>query len=998
MDHARWEKIEALLQKALDLESKARGPFLEQACNGDETLQREINTLLAGESQADRLLESHLLSHFAREPGHKTPSAVAGQLIDHYRIEARIGAGGMGEVYRARDEKLQRTVAIKMLPSDLMADPNRVLRLEQEARAASGLNHPNIISIFEIAQHNGTTFIVSEYIEGNTLRQMLTDPGTGKLRPLATDESLRIALQVAGALKAAHTALIIHRDIKPENIMVRNDSLVKVLDFGIAKFTEEGARPSLDAEALHVAGIPLGREQTDLTVPGAIVGTASYMSPEQARGERLDTRTDIFSLGLVLYEMTAGRRLLEGNSPPLCEDDSTPSTLKLEQVPRALEPIISRALRLKREERYASAGEMIEALERVQLRRKTRTGRRMTAAGALALVVAAILAVVAAAFSVSETWEEKTLREGHTAAVHRVVFSPNGKRLVSGGEDNTVMVWDFDRRERVAVLTDHTDWVNALAFSPGGKWLATGSYDQTVIVWDASLLQKVAVLQAGRVGSLAFSPDGHFLASTSEQPEPRVFIWQVGSWQRIQEISVGCYFCTIIFSADGREVSLSSGAEGSITWDIATGTRRPGRFREGWGGLGAAVSRDGTRMVTVDPQGNVRFSDLVRRQLLAVHRGHQDHGRAAAFSPDGRLAATGAEHVVLWDATTQTKLVTLEHSAVVWGLAFSPDGRWLVSSHGDGAMMIWEVAERERRGNMSQHSGPVRAVAFSQDGKRVASSSEDRSVIIWDAEHGTKEAVLIGHETRVMGVVFSPDGKWVASTDQYGVTICWDIEQRQRRWTHRSDNQFGQEEQNMCLAVSPDGRWLANSNGVLDSANGNRVVHADYSEVWLIFGNWGIAFSPDGRWMAYENNGYIVVWSTETWRVVEHAPIQGPGMVSLTFSPDSRQLITADDGGLVRLWDTNPIREVAVIGRHNGRVKSVAVSPDGSLAASAGDDQTICLWNVKNRRLITRIGTHSAPVLSVAFSPDGRQLVSGEHDKSVRLYTRHRTIWGYRWD
>jgi WD40 repeat protein len=192
-------------------------------------------------------------------------------------------------------------------------------------------------------------------------------------------------------------------------------------------------------------------------------------------------------------------------------------------------------------------------------------------------------------------------------------------------------------------------------------------------------------------------------------------------------------------------------------------------------------------------------------------------------------------------------------------------------------------------------------------------------------------------------------------------------------------------------AISPDGRWIATTYGVYESANGCEVVNF-YGEAY------GVAFSADGRWLARTAPEQLILWETGSWRLLDQVKLANTSLISLSFSPDGKWLVTGEDEGAVRLCAVNPLREVAVIGRHAARIKSVAFSPDGREVASAGDDKVIALWDVGRRSLITHIGTHTAPVLSVAFSPDGRQLVAGEHDRSVRVYTRHRALWGYRLD
>jgi serine/threonine-protein kinase len=282
----------------------------------------------------------------------------AGTNISQYKIIARLGSGGMGEVYLAQDARLRRRVALKMLFEDVTRNEDWVRRFEQEAFAASALNHPNIITIYEIGQADGSHFISTEFIDGQTLRERLRE------RALTVTETLEIAIQVATALVAAHTAGIIHRDIKPENVMLRPDGYVKVLDFGLAKFTEQRSHPSsgVDYEAETEAAVN--------TSPGVVMGTVSYMSPEQARGGDVDARTDIFSLGVLLYEMLSGRLPFEGTTPSeiivsIIQKKQRPLA-RYAEVPPELERIVGKSLSKGRDDRYQSLKDMSIDLKRLK--------------------------------------------------------------------------------------------------------------------------------------------------------------------------------------------------------------------------------------------------------------------------------------------------------------------------------------------------------------------------------------------------------------------------------------------------------------------------------------------------------------------------------------------------------------------------------------------------------------------------------------------------------
>src|SRR5215475_11618235 len=372
MEHDRWEQIERLYHAALERGPDAREAFIDEACAGDEALRREVAGLLACDVPSDSFIRSPAIEIAARalaaepliEASNKPmESLIAGSQIGPYQMLEPLGRGGMGEVHLALDRRLGRKVAIKLLPAEFTADEGRVRRFAQEARAASALNHPNIITIHEIGEtateNASLRYIVTEYVEGETLRQRMERAPQQRIEP---PEAIDIALQIAAALSAAHEAGITHRDIKPENVMVRRDGIVKVLDFGLAKLTEP-ASPVIDSQAPTLV--------RNITEDGIVMGTPQYMSPEQARGEKADARTDIFSLGVTLYEMLAGRSPFGGTTPSeviasILRDTPTPLAELAPDAPRELERIVGMALRKEREERYQTARELFSDLKDIK--------------------------------------------------------------------------------------------------------------------------------------------------------------------------------------------------------------------------------------------------------------------------------------------------------------------------------------------------------------------------------------------------------------------------------------------------------------------------------------------------------------------------------------------------------------------------------------------------------------------------------------------------------
>src|SRR5438128_3597127 len=358
MTPAQLQTIEEIFYAALDQEPDQVARFLETTCEGDELLRGEVEALLASRERAGSFIETSAVGLAAKVIQNRQADSLVGQTIGHYKISESIGTGGMGEVYLATDVVAGRKAALKLLPMRFTGDATRLKRFQEEAHTVVGLNHPNILTVYEIGEDHSIHYIASELIEGETLRERLT---RGRMQ---LSEAVDVAIQVVSALAAAHKAGIVHRDIKPENIMLRPDGYVKVLDFGIAKLAEQEVPVTIPTdEALLLV-------ETNL---GSILGTVRYMSPEQARGAPVDKGTDIWSLGAVLYEMVTGHAPFTGETPrevmtSILEEEPPPLTRYIAHAPAELQQVISKALRKERSQRYHSAHELLEALK--DLRRK----------------------------------------------------------------------------------------------------------------------------------------------------------------------------------------------------------------------------------------------------------------------------------------------------------------------------------------------------------------------------------------------------------------------------------------------------------------------------------------------------------------------------------------------------------------------------------------------------------------------------------------------------
>jgi serine/threonine protein kinase/Tol biopolymer transport system component len=452
------------------------------------------------------------------------PELSPGATLSHYRIVSKIGAGGMGEVYRAQDIELGRPVALKFLSPDVAAHPSRVKRFIQEAQAASALNHPNILTVHQIGREDDAIFIATEFVDGVTLRQHMR-------KPLKLIEVVDIATQIASALVAAHAAGIVHRDIKPENVMVRKDGIVKVLDFGLAKLAE---RQEASSEAITIALVN--------TEPGSVLGTAAYMSPEQAAGREVDARTDIWSLGVVLYEMIAARQPFEGASMShiivaIIDDEPSPLTRFAPEAPEALELIISEALAKDVEERCQTAKEMLGKLRRFKQRLET---------GAIPISISELKpsAPPQSLFAVKEA----TLQEAARSTV------PSGDHADMRALSNLELLTKRRKNVAVAALVIGLIVVSAISF---------GLFQLYTQPKQFGPLKMTALTTGGKVneenirGQLTISPDGKYVVFAAGDAKEQASLWlrqvSTGSLVRIVPSENGVFLATT-FSPDGEMV------------------------------------------------------------------------------------------------------------------------------------------------------------------------------------------------------------------------------------------------------------------------------------------------------------------------------------------------------------------------------------------------------------------------------------------------------------
>jgi serine/threonine protein kinase len=519
MTPERWAQIEELFHRAVACEAEQRIALLNEACSTDADLRHEVEALLSGESSAGDHVQGAVRSE-VEEFGF----SLTGEIVSHYRILKGLGGGGMGLVYQAEDMKLGRQVALKFLPEESARDPVALARFEREARAASALEHPNICPIYEFGEHQGRPFLVMQLLEGQTLRELLEknrDPNRSKSdslaapgrEPLALGQTLHLAIQIADGLEAAHRKGIIHRDIKPANIFVTSQGQAKILDFGLAKlapvgkvaedFSELEFQKSSDIEELLHEPVSMGTPDLFLSRTGVAMGTAAYMSPEQARGEKLDARTDLFSFGVVLYEMATGQRGFNLDTTAVLRDallqhtPALPSPLSW-RAPAKLEKIINKALENDREARYQSAAEIRADLQSLKEVAEHSSRWRQVPAAALALLL-----LIAVAYSVYERYQPSshTLRE------------PKSTQLTVNSFENSII---------------------SGAISPDGKYLAysdvNGMYVTHLETGEIRALPQPSGLNSKKVQweVTAWFPDSARLLVNSHPPDKDHTVWNSG--------------------------------------------------------------------------------------------------------------------------------------------------------------------------------------------------------------------------------------------------------------------------------------------------------------------------------------------------------------------------------------------------------------------------------------------------------------------------------------
>jgi len=1010
------EKIKQVFDQASDLPREERAALLDVVCAGDGLLRAEVEELL--NTEAADFLASPILPLRRQEPQPRI-----GRVIDRYRLLSEIGRGGMAMVYLAeRIDEYQQQVALKLVwPS---ADSGEITRrFRQERQILARLDHPNIARLFDGGTtSDGWPYLVMEYIAGEPITHYC------RAHQLTLDERLRLFQTVCNAVAYAHRNLVVHRDIKPLNILVTEDGVVKLLDFGIAKL------------------LALETSQQIRTSTGLRLMTPEYASPEQIREEEITTASDVYSLGVLLYELLTGAHPHELNNLPLheiirvvCDEDPPPPSARaarqaspfapdadprrLQQSLRGdLDKITLTALRKDPQARYASAarfgedighylqGEPVVAREATLAYHASRYVKRHRTGVAMASLIF-ILLLSFIGYLLNDRINANRLAQQQRRQRYALDMT------------SALQAWQENDMRRMGDLLEEylpkPDAEDLRGFEWRYLWRLAHQeersikFPETILGYDSLQNSQLVLIHS----------------------EHWIKIFDVTTWQERLSLpfNVGQQY---LYLREGEGINLFENGHEINIYDVNTG-QRVNSFQDDGAPLKIISSISEQEFFTLDDAGVVKVRDKNTNQIQHSFQIPATTRQLSNFR-SSHLVSVDSTNATLWDMHTGQPVFSFKEDGEIKAVSVtkdrlsvyikdglislrdlhsgrllakigggqggisagkpSSDEKFLVTGGVNGSLKLWDTATGlELETLPTRHQDMVRYLHFSPDGKWMASVSNDRTIKLWDAARRREVATLKGHANEVSNISFFSDSRrFMSLSDTERMVKVWDLANvlQPAELTGHSDYIY-------AVAVSPDNRHIATASKdktaiIWDSVTGaQRILRGHTDQVFAV------AYSPDGKWLATGgNDGTVRLWDTasvESFIAFNNLPAQPQYGVSyavrsLAFTPDGSTLLIGNGDGTVKYWDwaTRSLHQTLsahdIPGKPEHEVVSMRFSPNGKMLATASMEGTAKIWDVATGSLIATLTGHEGYVWAAVFSPDGKLLATCSHDRTIKLW------------
>jgi WD40 repeat protein/serine/threonine protein kinase len=936
-----------------------------------------------------------------------------------FEILGELGRGGMGVVYKAKQLRLNRLVALKMILSGSHAGPDQLARFRAEAETLAPLQHPNIVQVYEVGELDGHPYFSLEFIDGGSLADRLGGA------PQPPRQAAQIVESLARAIHFAHLRGIVHRDLKPANVLLAVTNVPQAVtgagkDRSATVLLAEPAPLTAFTPKITDFGLAKNLESdSGQTKTGAILGTPSYISPEQASGKKeIGPATDVYALGAILYEMLTGRPPFRGESSmdtmlQVMTEEPVPPRRLQPKVPADLETICLKCLQKEPNKRYSSGEALADDLMRflkgepIQARpigivgRTIKWARRRPAVAALAaLGVLAIFTILTISLYYNAeltqankkeqqraqelALQKKTVEDQRQLAVDaqqkaeaaRKTAEQERKRAEDRLDESRRSIYSFQLAQ-VANLAER-DPARGLELLDDKERCPDKLRDFTWAYLHRVCSRDRATLAGSKapVAAVAIAPDGKTLASAGS--DETVLLWDMEKHasRPIKTRHAGP-IVALAFAPDGQTLATGGFDKTVRLHNVVTGAELALLEGHTEGVRAVAYSLDGQKLASGGHDRSIILWDLASRRPKATLRGHTGPVCALAFAPDGQTLASGAgdRTVRLWDVPAEKEIgpPLTGHADTVLSVTFAPTGRLLASGGADRAIKLWHPADRKPLETLQGHLDAVNAVAFAPDGKVLASASADRTVRLWQAITGEERTILKGHGKAVLALAFTRDGQTLASGSADHTVKLWDARPRNDPTPYRIDP--GDRARPPVTTWARDGKTLAIVN---QPDKLLRLVNLVEQKEQIFLQGFSVKFdalalTPDGNLLAGATDDLVIrLYGMEKGQSRGMAKGHTGRILSLAFAPDSKLLVSGGADSMVRFWDETG-KDIGALPVQQGPVGGVLFSPDGKLLATC-DAKGVKVWDVKARKLIADLGPPSAGAKCVAFSPDSQTL------------------------